>query len=222
MLKTVRVLIRGSLWQYLAVTLGFVVITVGGVALFGSDNLFGTYLIANSLLCMMFYLMSGIALGSIWPGLCLSMGATRRQFYAGVQLTMLLGLAGYLAVSAGTCAAWRQLAALGLADEQMGFMLLQLASPAEFLQTLGILTVFGQLGLLMGFVSQRSGKLVYVICMVLAIIFCINLYLAVALSQAHIFTMPLLLQPAPLGGACLALALGAGAGSAALMRKYAV
>ncbi len=222
MLKTTRVLVRGTLWQYLAITLAFAVITVGGVSVFGPGNLFGTYLVANSMLCIMFYLMTGVALGSIWPGLCLSMGATRRQYTAGLQLTMLLGLAGYLAITAGVGAAWQQLAARGMADDRIGFMLLQLSPPGGLLQAVGMLAVFGQLGLLLGLISQRAGRMVYIVSMFVVIIFSIGLYLVVALSQAEVFTMPAPLRPAPLGCICLAVALGAGVGGAVLMRNYAV
>lgn len=222
MLKTTRVLVQGSLWQYLAITLAFAAGTVGGVAAFGSDNLFGTYLVANSMLCIMFYLMTGVGLGSIWPGLCLSMGATRRQYYAGLQITMLLGLAGYLAITAGVGAAWQQLEAAGLADNRIGFMLMRLSGDGGFLQALGMLAVFGQLGLLMGLISQRAGRMLYTITLVVVIILCIGLYLLVALGQADIFTMPAPLRPVPLGCICLALALGAGVGCAVLMRDYAV
>lgn len=222
MLKTVRVLARGGLWPYLAVTLCFAAATVGGVALLGGQNLFGTYLVSNSLLCVMFYLMSGLLLGSIWPGLCLSMGATRRQFFAGLEATLLLGFAAYLVIMAAVSAAWQQLAALGKADPDLGFMMLRLGSPAAVLQAAGLLAVFGQLGALLGLLSCRVGRIGYVVSLVLVILVCIALYLVTAFGQTGLFTMPGPLQPAPLGGICCAAALAAAGGCGALMRGFTV
>lgn len=220
--KTMRVLVRGGLWIYLAITVCFAAVTVGGVALFGGKNLFGTYLLSNSLLCVMFYLMSGVMLGSIWPGLCLSMGATRRQFFAGLQAAMLLGLAAYLAIMAAVGAAFQQLLAAGRMELAADFMLLRVDTPAALVQAVGLLAVFGQLGILLGLLSARIGRIGYVASMVLIILFCIALYLVVGFGQSGLFHMPLLLQPGPLGGICCALALAAAVGCGGLLRRFAV
>lgn len=222
MLKTVRVLVRGGLWAYLAITLCFAAATVGGVALLGGKNIFGTYLLSNSLLCVMFYLMSGLMLGSIWPGLCLSMGATRRQFFAGLQGALLLGLAAYLAIMAAVSAAFQQLVAAGRVEPTVDFMLLRVDTPAALVQAVGLLAVFGQMGVLLGLLSSRVGRIGYVVSLVLIILFCIALYLVVGFGQAGLFRMPLLLQPGPLGGVCCALALAAAAGCGGLLRRFAV
>lgn len=222
MLKTVRVLARGGLGQYLAITLCFAAVTVGGVTLLGGQNLFGTYLVSGSLLCVMFYLMSGILLGSVWPGLCLSMGATRRQFFAGLEGTLLLGLAAYLAIMAAVSAAWQQFAALGRVEADLGFMMLRPNSPADLLQAAGMLAVFGQAGVLLGLLSGRVGRIGYVASLVLILLVCIALYLTVAFGQSGLLNMPLLLRPAPLGGICCAIALAAAGVCGALMRRFTV
>lgn len=220
--KTVRVLMRGWLWQYLAVTISFVAVSAVGVLLLGNQNIFGTYFASSSLLCLIFYLITGIMSGSVWPGICLSMGATRRQYFAGLQTAMLLGLAGYVATMLAASAAWDGLNMAGRIDREMGFMLLRSDSSAAFLQILGMLALFGQLGLLLGFLAGRIGKLGYALSFIGVLLVCIALYLAVAFGQTELFTMPLLLQPGPLGGLCLAAALAAGAAGGALMRGFSV
>lgn len=220
--KTVRVLARGWLWQYLAVSLGFVGVSAGGVLLLGYKNLFGTYFVSSSLLCLIFYMMTGVMSGSIWPGIGLSMGATRRQYFAGMQAAMLLGLAGYFALMLAASAIWDQFTLAGRIDRELGIMLLQPNSPAACLQMLGMLALFGQLGLLLGFLAGRIGKVGYAVSMIGVLLVCIALYLVVAFGQSGLLPMPLLLQPGPLGGLCLAAALAAGAACGALMHGYSV
>lgn len=220
--KTVRVLVRGWLWQYLAVTIGFVAVSAVGVRLLGNENIFGTYFASSSLLCLIFYLITGIMSGSVWSGICLSMGATRRQYFAGLQTAMLLALAGYVAIMLAASAAWDRMDLAGMIDREMGFMLLQSGSGAECLQMFGLLALFGQLGLLLGFLANRIGKLGYILSFIGALLVCIALYLVVAFGQTELLTMPLLLQPGPLGGLCLAASLAAGAAGGALMRGFSV